>query len=56
MADIGKYNTLSVVAVTEKGAYLAGGELGEILLPNRFVPENCKAEDKVNPFIASALW
>ena len=23
MADIGKYNTLSVVAVTEKGAYMA---------------------------------
>jgi predicted RNA-binding protein (virulence factor B family) len=51
MADIGKYNTLSVVAVTEKGAYLAGGELGEILLPNRFVPENCKAEDKITVFI-----
>ncbi|MBA6377372.1 GntR family transcriptional regulator, partial [Colwellia sp. BRX8-2] len=28
MADIGKYNTLSVVAVTEKGAYLSAGELG----------------------------
>jgi len=51
MADIGKYNTLSVVAITEKGAYLAGGELGEILLPNRFVPENCKAEDKITVFI-----
>jgi predicted RNA-binding protein (virulence factor B family) len=51
MADIGKYNTLSVVAVTDKGAYLDGGELGEVLLPNRFVPENCKVEDKITVFI-----
>jgi predicted RNA-binding protein (virulence factor B family) len=51
MADIGKYNTLSVVAVTDKGAYLGGGELGEVLLPNRFVPENCKVEDKITVFI-----
>ncbi len=51
MADIGKYNTLPVIAVTEKGAYLNAGELGEVLLPNRFLPENCKAEDKLTVFI-----
>ena len=51
MADIGKYNTLSVVTVTEKGAYLNAGELGEVLLPNRYIPENCKVDDKVTVFI-----
>ena len=42
MASIGKYNTLPVVAITDNGAYLDANELGEILLPNRFVPENCQ--------------
>jgi predicted RNA-binding protein (virulence factor B family) len=51
MADIGKYNTLSVVTVTEKGAYLNAGELGEVLLPNRYIPENCKVDDKITVFI-----
>jgi len=51
MADIGKYNTLPVVAVTDKGAYLNGGELGEVLLPNRFIPENCKVDDKLTVFL-----
>ena len=51
MANIGKYNTLSVIAVTDKGAYLDGGELGEVLLPNRFMPENCAVDDKLKVFI-----
>jgi len=51
MADIGKYNTLPVSAVTEKGAYLNAGELGEVLLPNRFIPENCKVDDVLTVFI-----
>lgn len=51
MAEIGKFNTLEVIALTANGAYLDGGELGEILLPNRYVPVNCQAEDKINAFI-----
>jgi predicted RNA-binding protein (virulence factor B family) len=51
MADIGKYNTLPVIAVTEKGAYLNAGELGEVLLPNRFIPKNCKVDDILTVFI-----
>ena len=51
MADIGKFNTLSVIALTANGAYLDGGEQGEILLPNRYVPENCQAEDLIKVFI-----
>lgn len=51
MADIGKFNTLPVIALTANGAYLDGGELGEILLPNRYVPENCEAEMMIDVFI-----
>lgn len=51
MAEIGKFNTLDVIALNANGAYLDGGELGEILLPNRHVPENCQAEDKISAFI-----
>jgi len=49
--EIGKYNTLSVVAVAGSGVYLQGGDLGEILLPNRYVPNNCKIGNEINVFI-----
>ena len=51
MANIGKYNTLPVIAITDNGAYLNADELGEILLPNRFLPENCKIDDELLVFI-----
>ncbi|GLX77849.1 GntR family transcriptional regulator [Thalassotalea insulae] len=51
MANIGQFNTLSVIAITENGAYLDAGPLGEILLPNRYLPENCQLDDKLNVFI-----
>ena len=51
MADIGRFNTLNVIALTANGAYLDGGDHGEILLPNRYVPENCQPDDKVEAFI-----
>ena len=51
MATIGKYNTLAVIALTDNGAYLDGGELGEILLPKPYVPQNCQPEDLVKVFI-----
>ncbi len=51
MASIGKYNTLPVVAINDNGAYLNADDLGEILLPNRFVPENCQIDQKIKVFI-----
>jgi predicted RNA-binding protein (virulence factor B family) len=49
--EIGKYNLLVVVAVTPNGVYLNGGELGEVLLPNRFVPNDCQVGNEINVFI-----
>ncbi|WDE12313.1 S1 RNA-binding domain-containing protein [Thalassomonas haliotis] len=51
MATIGKFNTLPVIALTDNGAYLDAGELGEILLPNRYLPENCQIDDQLEVFI-----
>jgi predicted RNA-binding protein (virulence factor B family) len=51
MADIGKYNTLEVVKHKDFGFYLDAGELGDILLPNRYAPENLSVGDNIRVFI-----
>ncbi|WP_068545866.1 S1 RNA-binding domain-containing protein [Thalassotalea crassostreae] len=51
MAEIGKINNLNIVKLTEFGAYLDGGDLGEILLPNRYLPEECKEGSDLAVFI-----
>jgi len=51
MAEPGKINQLRVVKQAAAGMYLDGGESGEILLPNRYVPENCRINDNLDVFI-----
>ena len=51
MAEIGVLNNLRVVKEVDFGVYLDGGEHGEILLPRRYVPENCKVDDIIRVFI-----
>jgi len=51
MAILGKRNTLSIVRASAPGLYLDGGELGEILLPGRYIPANLKPKDKLDVFI-----
>lgn len=51
MADLGKFNNLSVIIVNEKGAYLDAGDFGEVLLPNKLLPESCEAGSQVNVFL-----
>ncbi|PCH96482.1 MAG: GntR family transcriptional regulator [Gammaproteobacteria bacterium] len=50
-AQIGKYNTLNIIAVNDNGAYLDAGDLGEILLPNRYLPKDSKIGDEINVFL-----
>ncbi len=50
-AEVGKYNTLNIIAVTDNGVYLDGGDLGEILLPNRFVPSDSQVGKSIKVFI-----
>lgn len=51
MAEIGRLNELRVVKEVGFGVYLDGGDLGEILLPLRYVPEDCKVDDMLEVFI-----
>ena len=51
MAEIGKINTLQVVKSLDHGIYLDGEQLGEILMPSRYVPENCEVGDALEVFI-----
>ncbi len=51
MAQIGKINELKVVKIVDFGIYLDGEEHGEILMPKRYVPENCQPGDTVTGFV-----
>lgn len=51
MAQIGKLNKLSVVKEVDFGVYLDGGTLGEILMPDRYVPDHCEVGDQVAVFV-----
>jgi predicted RNA-binding protein (virulence factor B family) len=51
MAEIGVINQLRVVKELDFGIYLDGGDHGEILMPKRYVPENCKIDDVIDAFI-----
>lgn len=49
--QLGKFNTLEVVKEVDFGFYLDGGEEGEILLPTRYVPDECKVGDQLKVFL-----
>lgn len=51
MAELGKFNTLPVVTVNENGAYLNADNLGEVLLPNRLMPDGCDVGEEVSVFL-----
>jgi len=50
-AAIGKRNTLSITHEAKPGLYLDGGELGEILLPARYIPRNLKQGQTLDVFV-----
>ena len=51
MVEIGKLNNLRVVKEVDFGVYLDGEELGEILLPKKYVPKNCATDNIIEVFI-----
>ena len=48
---IGQYNTLRVVKILDFGVYLDGHEMGEILMPTKWVPNDTKVDDELEVFI-----
>lgn len=51
MANIGKRNLLSVIRETSSGVYLDGEQLGEILLPGRYIKRDLQVKEKLDVFI-----
>ncbi len=48
---LGKWNKLKVLREVEFGVFLEGDLSGDILLPKRYVPENCQIDDILDVFI-----
>lgn len=48
---LGKRNLLKVARIVEHGLYLEGGEIGDILLPKRYIPGGTKVGDKLDVFL-----
>lgn len=51
MATPGITNELTVVKFTDFGIYLDGGDLGEILMPLKYVPKGTEVGDSVSCFV-----
>jgi len=51
MIEVGKINKLKTMRTVEPGVYLDGRELGDILLPHRYVPENYNDGDMIDVFL-----
>jgi predicted RNA-binding protein (virulence factor B family) len=51
VVQVGVFNELKVIKSTHFGLYLDGDELGEILLPNRYVPESYELGQALNVFL-----
>ena len=51
MIEIGYINKMQVLRLTEHGAYLNGEDLGEILLPKKFLTSEIKPGSEVEAFI-----
>ncbi len=51
MAELGKINKLKVLKKLDFGVYLSGGDLGEVLLPNRYLPDQVSVGDELDVFV-----
>lgn len=51
MIHLGEYNTLTIIRETEPGLFLSDEEDNEVLLPNRYVPNEFKIWDELDVFV-----
>lgn len=51
MANLGHFNTLTIVREAPPGLYLDGGTHGEILLPRRYIPAGARPGDALEVFV-----
>lgn len=48
---LGDYNRMTVLRKVDFGIYLDGGDEGEILMPKKYVPQECKIGDEIDVFV-----
>jgi predicted RNA-binding protein (virulence factor B family) len=51
MMQLGEYNTFEILRDTDPGLFLGDNEGNEVLLPNRYVPEEFNIGDKIAVFV-----
>lgn len=51
MLNLGRYNKLRAIERTEHGMYLADNVGNDVLLPNKYVPEDLEEEDEIEVFL-----
>jgi predicted RNA-binding protein (virulence factor B family) len=51
MADLGRYNTLPILRRTDFGVFLDGGDLGDILLPRKYVTDAMQVGEQIKVFL-----
>ena len=51
MADLGRYNTLTILRRTDFGVFLDGGDLGDILLPRKYVTDSMLVGEPLKVFL-----
>lgn len=51
MINPGLINTLTIIRETDNGLYLEDSQQNEVLLPNRYIPENYNIGDSIDVFV-----
>ena len=51
MIEIGKYNILTILRQTSVGLYLSDNDDEDVLLPNKYCPEDFEINDKIEVFV-----
>ena len=51
MIRLGKFNELEVLREVDFGMYLDAGDIGDVLLPRKYIPEGTQIGDKVSVFL-----
>ncbi|MEM9681441.1 MAG: S1-like domain-containing RNA-binding protein [Bacteroidota bacterium] len=51
MITLGEYNTLTILRDTDPGLFLGDDEQNEVLLPNRYVPQDFEIGDSIGVFV-----
>ena len=51
MIKLGEYNTLEILRDTDPGLFLGDDEGNDVLLPNKYVPQQFEKGDKLEVFV-----